>query len=396
VVYLNIDFYKLKEELLKEIVRRIGAKEIGIEYTWLLYALSSNGRENNPIFEEKLREVDKQILSGVLGKQDRDLAPICLGLLLSKDESVKEKAESMTLAIIERSINKVDFKFNVLNDSEQVFFLSLNKDKLPPEESYKLREIIRKKINGPLVRKILFSAALRNLDGDFESENLLAEFKQAKLVEEIVLSLWFTKRYTNENTHDLWKSFENIYPQIEIIESEGGQSLSSRDLALLYQAIVEEVREPNPDMLFDIYPFSADISEISKKHFKDKEYVSAVFEATKKLNEKIQELTGIKNKSEFELVQATMAMGQKGDPIIRFNEFLCERSGRSEQNGLALIAEGIFLAFRNPKGHEPKDDPLVKIEPYEALAQLIIIDYIWKRIKKATIKKISNRDDEHA
>jgi hypothetical protein len=59
---------------------------------------------------------------------------------------------------------------------------------------------------------------------------------------------------------------------------------------------------------------------------------------------------------------------------------------------LALIAEGIFCAFRNPKGHKPEDHPLVNIDPYEALSRLIIIDYIWKRIEKAKINKKGNKN----
>jgi len=102
----------------------------------------------------------------------------------------------------------------------------------------------------------------------------------------------------------------------------------------------------------------------------------------------IQEITGIKNKSEAELVQATMK--QIGNPeklVIIFNDFIHEESGKNEQAGLAYITEGIFRAFRNPKGHEPEDHPSLEMESYEALGQLIVIDYIWKRIEKARINK---------
>ena len=60
--------------------------------------------------------------------------------------------------------------------------------------------------------------------------------------------------------------------------------------------------------------------------------------------------------------------------------------GINEQEGLALITEGIFKAFRNPRGHKPEDHPLLEIGPYEALNQLIVIDYIWKRIESAKIE----------
>jgi hypothetical protein len=69
--------------------------------------------------------------------------------------------------------------------------------------------------------------------------------------------------------------------------------------------------------------------------------------------------------------------------LIKFNNFLHEDAGRNEQAGLALIAEGVFKAFRNPKGHKPKDHPLVELDGYEALDQLVIISFLMKRIEEA-------------
>jgi hypothetical protein len=73
--------------------------------------------------------------------------------------------------------------------------------------------------------------------------------------------------------------------------------------------------------------------------------------------------------------------------LIKFNDHLDTDSGMNEQKGLALICEGIFSAFRNPKAHEPDEDELIKLDPYEALEQLIIIDYLMKRIERAKIEK---------
>jgi len=379
MVYLNIDFYRLREELLKEIFRRIELKEAGIEYAWLLYALTINGLKSNPILEEKLREIEKKILSEDLGKQDRDLAMICIGLYLSNEKDIIEKAKEKLLSIIERGMKKVGFKFNVLNDPEQIFFLSLNKTQLSQEISSKLIELIMKNINGAVERKILFYASLLKLDINFTVEEILNEIKNSKLVkiEELITYLWFIKLYTDENPVKLWEYFENLYPTLEIIETEEGEHISSRGLALLYESIIKEIEKPNPIMLFNLYPFSIEIREISKEYFKNKKYVSAVFEATKKLNEKIQDLTGIRNTSEAELVQSTIKQISNPKNLkIKFNSFLNEESGKNEQKGLALITEGIFNAFRNPKGHKPEDHPLVQIDSYEALAQLIIIDYI--------------------
>jgi len=388
MVYLNIDFYRLREELLKEIFRRVESKKAGIEYAWLLYALTFNGLESNPVLEEKIREIEEKILSEDMGKQDRDLAIICFGLYLSKEKDVIEKAKEKMSSIIERSMKKVDFKFNVLNDPEQVFFLSLSlkKAEIAQDVSSKLIELIKKNISGTILRKILFYASLKEIDSEFIINEIITEIRKlnATEIEDIILSLWFIERYKVGDPINFWKLFENTYPILEIMKFDETGYISSRGLALLYEATFEEIKNPNPDMLFDLYPFSPEIREISKKHFKNKRYVSAVFEATKKLNEKIQYLTGITNKSEAELVQATMKQIDNPESLkIKFNNYLNEISGKNEQKGLALITEGIFSAFRNPKGHKPEDHPLVSIEAYEALAQLIIIDYIWKRLESA-------------
>ena len=224
------------------------------------------------------------------------------------------------------------------------------------------------------------------------------EFKRFLVVEgeerfeDILTYLWLIERYRNVFSEDIlkyWVMFEKIYPYLETgEEGEDRFNISNRDLAFLYEAILREIKEPDPNMLFDLYPIHPEIKKVSAEHFKNRKYVSAVFEATKKLNKMIQEITGIKDKSEAELVQATMK--QIGNPeklVIIFNDFIHEESGKNEQAGLAYIAEGIFRAFRNPKGHEPEDHPSLEMSPYEALDQLITIDYIWRRIERAKINK---------
>jgi uncharacterized protein (TIGR02391 family) len=85
-----------------------------------------------------------------------------------------------------------------------------------------------------------------------------------------------------------------------------------------------------------------------------------------------------------ELVQATMKQINEPTKLkIKFNEFLHEEAGKNEQAGLALLCEGIFRAFRNPKGHKPEDHQSVQIEADEALYQLVIISYMMMRIEKS-------------
>ena len=92
----------------------------------------------------------------------------------------------------------------------------------------------------------------------------------------------------------------------------------------------------------------------------------------------MKRITGI-DKNCRPLVQETL--GGKS-PRVKFNE-IRSRSEENEQTGLRLIAEGICAAFRNPKGHEPMDAPIMQIDAIGALDQLVIISYILKRVEQA-------------
>ena len=396
-IILSFNFYELRERIKKEIVKRIAANlditMYPLDSAWLLYALSLDGEENNPFFEQYMNLLERWVLLEKTGRKNRDMAPLSICGFLSTKSNVREIAIKKVNRIVNNAFLKVIIRFNVLNDPEQVFCASLL---LKNEEDIKKKivDTIKKSIKGRISRKALFIAAL--IEFGENPEYFIKELNSPQDVEDIISMLWLHERYRDIINGDLlkiWKSFDSIHPNIELENTEEGLAISNKDLALLYEAILREVTEPNPEMLFDLYPIHPEIKKITSEYFKHKKYATAVFEATKKLNEFIQNKTGIRNKNESELVQATMK--QIGNPkklIILFNDFLSEDSGKNEQKGIALITEGIFSAFRNPKGHKPEDHPLVDITPYEALAQLIIIDYIWKRIESAKINIRGGKD----
>ncbi|UQE75115.1 TIGR02391 family protein [Gordonia sp. PP30] len=79
------------------------------------------------------------------------------------------------------------------------------------------------------------------------------------------------------------------------------------------------------------------------------DYYEAVFEAIKGLGDRLRRLSGL-DLDGSKLVQ--QALGGK-TPTIRLN-VLSTETQRNEQRGIALLAEGLFAAFRNPSAHEPK------------------------------------------
>jgi uncharacterized protein (TIGR02391 family) len=400
MVPLSVDFYKLEADIRKEIVNRIERTEIithPLEGAWLLYALAFEGKENNLFFKRFMAELENWAISQASGNRSKDLAPLSMCGFLSANEDVKNIVVKKANEILAEALQKSETKFSVINDPEQIFCISLLKDGVNGKTKTDLVRSIRNNITGRIARKALFIASLLEFG---ESSEEFRDLKSAEDVEDVILVLWLFERY-RKNTEDdllcLWKAFEGIQPSIEISEGAEKNYVSNRELGFLYEAVIAQISEPDPNMLFDLYPIHPEIKKIASNHFKNKKYATAVFQAIQKLKELLENLTGIKDKMEVDLIRATMSpkklekikfVSKKPDEIvIKFNDCLDEVTGMNEQEGLALIAEGLFKAFRHPKGHKPEDHPLLEMKPYEALDQLIIIDYIWRRVESAKIKK---------
>lgn len=79
------------------------------------------------------------------------------------------------------------------------------------------------------------------------------------------------------------------------------------------------------------------------------DYYEAVFEAIKGLGSRLRTMTG-KDLDGSKLVEGTL---EGAPPVVRLND-LSTQSLRDEQRGVALLAKGLFAAFRNPTSHEPR------------------------------------------
>lgn len=182
-----------------------------------------------------------------------------------------------------------------------------------------------------------------------------------------------------------WEAFESIKDGLSFHQDEVREEarvLSISEVTLLYEALTHETANPDPNLLFELYPLHPRVKDIARKPFKEGNYIHAVFEATKAFEEWLKRITGI-DKTCRPLVQESLG---GASPHVRFNR-LQSRSERDEQTGLQLIAEGVCAAFRNPKGHEPMDAPAVQIDAIEALDQLAVISYILKRIEQAEVEQ---------
>lgn len=384
-----VNFHQLRQNIRQVLLAK--AQELETYWdpfvaAWLCYALSTDGIENNQPLRNILDRM-RRWLEEDAWSYERNLGPVALSLWLFKKTGDLPQTEFRDQLVNRLVALNVDEKLSLLRDSEQVFLLALGVAAIGDDSAK--RHLIgvsddQMKL-GALRRRILYAAALRELSQQVVVSNNIEPVDEG----DIIAFVWWEEKYHQGERHDAWQRFSSIAERITLepdSTSENQRFLSVPEMAMLYQTVSEEAKHPEPALLFDYFPFHSRLREIAREHFMNGKYVAAVFEATKALNEMIQKKSGVTDKSEAQLVQATMKQTANLSKLkIRFNKFLNELSGQNEQNGLALICEGVFKAFRNPKGHKPEDHPLIQLDPYEALQQLIVINYLMIRLEQADV-----------
>jgi uncharacterized protein (TIGR02391 family) len=109
-----------------------------------------------------------------------------------------------------------------------------------------------------------------------------------------------------------------------------------------------------------------------------KDCYEAVFEAVKGLGARLRKKSGLDEDGRA-LVQAAMR-GKQPRVLLTDCSTLTERN---EQEGVALLAEGVFAAFRNPAAHEPR---LVwEVSEQDALDVLGTLSMIHRRLDSARL-----------
>jgi len=390
-----IDFHQYRIELRRILLERLAS--LSSEWdpfnaAWICYALSSEGIEHNQelidLHNRMLRWLEEEKAN--LWEVQRNLGPVAVTMWLCKKGTQKEKQKIIpTFNEKVKQLNAED-KWSLLRDPEQVYLLALGLQCSSETEQGYLKNIARREMRrGPLRRRILYAAALREL-----GENVTLPQGEPQDEGDFIALVWWAERYDGDK-HVYWERFNSVKDRIAL-DGESGYGihriLTVPEIAMLYEAVIRETIHPDPVLLFKYFPLHQRVRDLAEKHFINKNYLGAVLEAAKALNELIQQKSGINKFSEVRLVNITMLGSDHdhGKPdytkvIIRFNDYPNELSGQNEQEGLGLICKGVFKAFRNPKGHKPEDHPIVQLDAYEALEQLIVISYLMKRIEAASI-----------
>lgn len=389
---MRMNFYRYQEEVKQAIIERI--TQLDSEWdpftaSWLAYALSQDGIEANPSLFELIKRLALWANENEAWTAHRNLGALCfLGYLLTEMDRGTSEFMARVLEQIEHLNRQGSHKFSPVNDPEQVFPVALLVGFLkeaPKNVKDLLKKAARERMQGTLKRQILYGAALRELGEVIPVPTPSAEDLNDS--GNVIALVWYWERYGEApgERAQWWGAFEAIKDGLAFDQNEmreGTRILTVSEVALLYEALTRETANPDPNLLFELYPFHPRVREISASLFKNGEYNNAVEEAAKALNAFIQDKTGSR-KAEADLVQSVM---KSFPPPLQFNPYLDTDSGKNEQAGLALIAEGVFKALRNPKAHSPKDIPQVQIDALEALDQLAIISYIFKRVERAQVE----------
>ncbi len=392
-----VNFHQFRNELHRVLLDHVGSLSTTWDpfaAAWLIYALSADGVSNNQPLSELIGRMRRWVEEESVWDAHRNIGPVAATLwICEKAHQTLLSQSGIAGALGEKVLHlNAEEKWSPLRDPEQVFLLALGFQAVEGEAvKNHLKGICKREMQrGPLQRRILYAAALKEL-----GEQVACPYGEPQDEGDIVALIWWVERYGG-NKHEQWERFGSIQDRIAVNASIAQCSqriLTLPEIAMLYEAVAQETSHPDPMLLFDYYPLHERIRGLARDYFQNGKYAAAVFEATKALNEMIQERSGIRNRYEADLVQT--AMKQVSNPSklpLRFNDFLHEDSGKSEQTGLALICEGIFKAFRNPKGHKPEDHQLVQLTPYEALDQLVVISYLMRRIEQASVQKVKEKD----
>lgn len=416
-----IDFYEYRKDVARKLLslaNTLNIDEDPLEYAWIVYGLSNMDSECNLILEH-INTLKRWMKSQEIRKEKKELPKEYLPVISSYlyvlqrcSLRISQDDIDLALALLSKELSKFNNssailqRYSLFNIPEAVFLISVGLSKfVNPEIKKNLRDIIVKLGEyGSSKRKTLYHAA--NFELSPEKGEIPLEIKEcvhsAESAEDIITLLWFLRRYDqmfiNEQSEKwglqsiLWKRLAKIEPLLDETLSNSGITL-----ALFYEVVLYETTLPNPHVLFDNYPLHPEVRRVSEGLYKKGEYLSAVFEAAKAFDRYVQKLTNAKDSKGkdlfgYALFDKTMNPGKNiGDknPLIKFNN-LKTATEFSEQSGIWHLALGVHLAFRNPKGHQPKTT--LNINAYEALDQLVVISYLFKRVEKATITKNNQRE----
>lgn len=359
--------------------------------SWLAYAFLCETGAPSLLAQEVFKRLEAWSQEESAWNFRRNIAPLLFLIWLEKRfNHVPDDAFVERVTVLLKTLNPDD-KFSPLRHPEQVFLMALGISEIKGQDGNEFTSAISSQLRGSLARQILFTAALREL-----GQKRRLPISEPRDVTDVLALLWWAERYGEGVDRSVWWSkFESLADTVLLHKAEEFDTrrvLSEWELVLLYEALIQQTSKPDPAMLFDYYPLHPRIKEIAEQDFKRGYYFGAVFEACKALEDYLKRASDV-TKIGVRLVEEVLGKPDMNSsnfspPVVKINpldktstDFV---SQLDEQKGFSSLTIGIFQAFRNPKGHQPKDKNWVGIDAYEALDQLVIVSLVVRRIEGAT------------
>ncbi len=391
-----IDYYNLRTTIKQQLLHYsqiINVDDDALPWAWIVRAFSSEGGAINPILSQALDKGRRWLTDPQSWHRDLNLGGIGLSYpLFSQSDRDQWQPEVQYL------IQKVKLlrsqgvgKFSKLNDPDIVFGLAFIAREVFPEDllAWLRDHAIRSASTANLRRAMLFSAAAFEMRGTVTP---LAFNINDLQVYECIVAFWFIERYPTlvdgeQRRQDVLQAFERLRDDMTF--EEGGQGISPQyvaspiDLAMLYEAVVQRTREGDYVTLFNNIAWHPEIRNAAQSLFLKGEWAMAVFQASVTFIDAVKQRAGHPKDSKGKPLDGAKLMETvfaSKPPKLRFNN-LTSQPEQNEQRGLALIAEGIVSALRNPKGHLPQ--ATIVLTAQDALEQLAIISYLMRRLDNA-------------
>jgi uncharacterized protein (TIGR02391 family) len=395
---MMLNFYAYREETKRNLLRRwerLDLSEYPLDWAWIAYALSLDGTAQNPFLDQAIDQALKWVSSETAWEYERNLGALGLLCFILRRANIQE-CDNLSARIVARLrlrelIERGVGKFSLLNDPDIVFGVALGVTTTILSDDLKewlQRHCLQSAQTGNLRRRLLFLAAAIELGASPSPVSLPTDSLR---IDQMSPALWFAERYRSyldkdEHCQALWDELA-VTKEAIILEpleqSNGGFVVSNIDIAMLYEALTFQTRAVDPLILFQNFPLHPEVRRLAESLFAKGEYVGAVFEAAKAFVDVVKQKAGHPAGAKGQPLDGAPLMQHvfsPKHPILKFNA-LASQSDKDEHRGLGLIAEGIVAAVRNPKGHAPKDK--ITLDAYEALEQLIVISYLFKRVDKA-------------
>lgn len=392
-----IDFHTLRSEIKRQLlaqVQRLDVSADPMSWAWLARAFASDGVANNPSLGQALEQARRWLADEAIWQQDGSLGSI--GLFFPLLHQTGDVLEERHVAALENRVTQlceqVPGRFAKLSNPDFAFGLAyLAQAYISSALQRRLGEHYRRLAQAENIRLAVLFAAAADVLGTtvrplvFDVTTLCAH--------EVIPLVWLVERYPslidgNARRNGIWEAYERLKDGIALDEQEVGSGTLHiaipTDLAMLYEAVVSKTNQTDFVALFNNMPWHPAIRAAAGSLFLKGEYVSAVFEAAKVFIDAVKHRAGHPVDRSGNPLDGGPLMNYTfvaRSPRLKFTP-LSTQTEQNEHRGLALIAEGIVSALRNPKGHLP--GAAITLTPEEALEQLATISYLMRRLDTAT------------